>query len=105
MNDVDLDRMRWIADPHADEAVAAILGPWDETRTAARLQRVDQLNAVIRTWQSNAAVSGWSGGDAGDLAGPLRQYLSVAQPLPPWADRDRIARAARSNTAGSWVRR
>jgi len=95
MTNEELDRLRWVADPHADETVAAILGPWDETRTAERLARVDRLNALIRTWQSNAGVMAWSGSDAGDLAEPLRQYLTAAQPLPAWADRDRIARAER----------
>ena len=48
--------MQWIADPHADDAVAAILGPCG-TDDEARARRVDQLNAVIRTWQTNAGVA------------------------------------------------
>jgi len=89
--DAELDRLRWVADPHADETVAEILGPWDESRTAERFARVDELNAAIRGWQSNAAVQSWQGG--GWLAEPIQRYLSAAQPLPPWADTARIARA------------
>jgi hypothetical protein len=99
--DAELDEMQWTADPHADDTVAAILGPWDPRDTtaataAARLQRVDDLNAVIRGWQDNAGVAGWQPGAQQSAPGidtPLRQYVTAAQPLPPWADRDRIARA------------
>lgn len=106
--------MQWLADPHADDTVAAILGPWTapapraaelaasaaeataDPETAERLQRIDALNAVLRTWQDNAGVAAWRG-DAGQgisgLAGPLETYVKAGQALPPWADRERIARA------------
>jgi hypothetical protein len=86
--------MRWIADPHADETVAAILGPWDETRTAERLQRVDALNAVIRTWQTNAGVAGWRGAGADEISAPSSDTERRAA-AAAWADADRIARAER----------
>jgi hypothetical protein len=96
--------MQWIADPHADDAVAAILGPWTATADAgtdARLQRIDDLNAVIRTWQDNAGVAAWRA-DARQAAlgigKSLQRFLTAAQPLPPWADRDRIARAEKMFT-------
>jgi hypothetical protein len=89
--------MQWVADPHADEAVAAILGPWSgDAETPARLRRVDELNAVIRTWQGNASCALWrpnASHAALGIAAPLEKYVSAAQPLPPWADADRIARA------------
>ena len=89
--------MQWVADPHADDAVAAILGPWtDDAGTAQRLQRIDDLNAVIRTWQDNAGVAGWHPDTRQAALGigePLQRYVTAAQSLPPWADRDRIARA------------
>jgi hypothetical protein len=92
----DLDEMQWIADPHADNAIAAILGPWSrDADTAERLRRVDALNAVIRRWQDNASVADWRADEhaAGGIGEPLQQFLTAAQELPPWADRDRIARA------------
>jgi len=94
--DADLDEMQWVADPHADEAVAAILG---DAAPAVRMKRVDDLNTVIRTWQDNADVAAWHG-DAGqpELGEPLRRYLSVAHSLPPWAERDRIERAEKMFT-------
>jgi hypothetical protein len=111
-----LDEMQWIADPHADDAVAAILGPWPAVRAdappprlaasaleaagdpdaARRLLRIEALNTVIRSWQDNAGVAEWradASQSAAGLADPLEAYVSVAGELPPWADRGRIARA------------
>jgi hypothetical protein len=112
--DAVLDEMQWLADPHADDAVTAILGPWPapapragplaasaeaataDPETAAQLKRIDELNAILRTWQDNEGVASWRG-DAGQSASgigdPLQRYVAAAQPLPPWADRDRITRA------------
>jgi hypothetical protein len=92
----DLDEMQWMADPHADNAIAAILGAWSrDADTAERLRRVDALNAVIRRWQDNASVADWRADEhaAGGIGAPLQQFVTAAQELPPWADRDRIARA------------
>src|SRR5258708_7569021 len=85
--------MQWAADPHADDTVAAILGP---LTGAERLKRVDDLKAVTRTWQDNAGVAAWRAAPPPAALGmgqALQRYLAVAQTLPPWADRDRIARA------------
>ena len=109
--------MQWIADPLADEAVAAILGPWtapaagglanspaEATRdavTGTRLQRVADLNAVIRTWTDNASVLEWQPDDraiALGIAEPLRRYLAAARPLPAWAQASRIANAEKMFT-------
>lgn len=95
-SDAELDAFQWIADPHADDAVAAILGPWVEGDESARFRRVDELNAVIRSWQSNAEVAGWrpdAHQSATALGDPLLKYATAAQSLPEWADRERIARA------------
>ena len=93
---LDLDKMQWVADPHADDAIEAILGASTAPRTAERLRRLDELNAVVRTWQDNAGVAAWRT-DARlaelGIGEPLQRYVTAAQPLPPWADRDRIARA------------
>jgi hypothetical protein len=93
----DLDSQQWIADPHADDTVAAIVGDWtDEGATAERLRRIDALNAVIRTWQDNAGVAAWKADaaqTASGIGGPLERYVTAAQPLPEWANPVRIARA------------
>lgn len=95
-SDADLEKLQWVADPHADDTIAAILGPeTGDSAASERLLRVDELNAIIRAWQDNADVAAWNPGpgvpDA--IADPLQRYLTVARSLPPWADRDRIARA------------
>ena len=95
--------MQWVADPHADDAVEAILGPWPQAcgegpELAGRMARVEALNAAIRDWQDNAGVAGWRappGLAASGLAAPLERYVTAAQPLPEWADPARILRAER----------
>jgi ER-bound oxygenase mpaB/B'/Rubber oxygenase, catalytic domain len=112
----DLDEMQWIADPPADETVAAIVGPWPEAPmraqanplaataeaaaadpdTAARLRRIDDLNAAVRNWQDNAGVLGWRADSQQLTSGigtPLQRYVGAASPLPDWAEPDRILRA------------
>ena len=109
--------MQWVADPHADDTVAAILGPWpvpapqapsagglaasaaqatSAADIASRMQRIDDLNAALRAWQDNAGVAGWRS-DARQAAmgigDPLQRYVSAAAPLPDWADPKRIERA------------
>ena len=90
-SDADLERLQWVADPHADDTIAAIVA---DAGTEEGLRRIDELNAVIHAWQDNASVANWRP-DArqGDLAEPLLRYVSVARSLPPWADPARIARA------------
>lgn len=110
-----LDEMQWVADPHADDAVAGVLGPWPQNpplrsgplaasaeaitadpETQSRLDRVEELNLVFKGWGSNKQVEDWSPSkslvDSG-LDKPIKSYTAAAQPLPPWADRERIARA------------
>lgn len=93
--DAELDAMQWVADPHADDAIAAATCRCD---TRERLRRIDALNAAIRAWEDNAAVAAWQPGP--ELSGTgmgeaLQAYLAAAQALPEWADRERIARAER----------
>jgi hypothetical protein len=95
-SDAELDAFQWVADPHADDTVAAILGPWVEGDEAARFKRVDELNAVIRSWQDNREVAAWRPDPrqaATRIGDPLQKYVTAAQALPEWADRERIARA------------
>ena len=98
--EADLAAMQWEADPHADDAVEAIMGPWPQDagsaapEIAVRLRRIDDVNAAMRAWQDNAHVASWRGTavDAG-LRAPLERYVEVARALPPWAEVDRIRRA------------
>lgn len=116
--DARLDEGQWVGDPHADEAVAAIIGPWPargaamkaaplaasaaaataDAGSAPAWRRIDELNAAARTWRDNAAVAGWRADPQQSAAGigeALQQYVSAAQALPDWADPARIARAER----------
>lgn len=112
--DAQLDAMQRVGDPLADDAIAAILGacpaagPGEladsaaaatcDASTAARLRRVDTLNAVIRAWRDNADVAAWRADPAvagSGMAGPLERYLAVARSLPDWAEPERIRRAER----------
>jgi hypothetical protein len=93
MTDAELDAMQWQADPHADAAIAAATRGCD---TEERLRRIDALNGVIRAWQDNAGVGGWRPDAAlasTAMGEALHRYVGAAQPLPPWADAARIARA------------
>ncbi len=92
-SDAFLDEMQWVADPHADDTVAAIVGT---LAGAERLARIDDLNVVIRTWQDNAGVAAWRptpAQPAPGMAVALQAYVAAARPLPDWAQPDRIARA------------
>jgi len=87
-----LDAAQAQGDPPADLALATLL---DGTEPAEAFRRVDALNAVIRRWSTNDSVAGWRP-DAGVdpvVAEALTRYVGLARDLPPWADRDRIARA------------
>ena len=68
--------MQWVADPPADEAIAAVLGHWTVPDTA----RIDALNQTLRGWRDNADAA-------------AQQLIPGADALPPWAERERIARA------------
>jgi len=91
--DADLDALQWVADPHADATIEAATRGADP---AERLRRIDALNGVIRRWQDNAGVAGWrpeAGLGATPTGEALARYVTAAQPLPAWAELERIARA------------
>ncbi|HKW85144.1 MAG TPA: oxygenase MpaB family protein [Burkholderiaceae bacterium] len=101
-----LDRMQYEADPLADRAIAAILGPWPRphaTLTRAELSaenaaRSKQLAAVSRVfddWKDNASVARWVArpDTPADVAAAIEAYLHAAPGLPAWADPAKIRRA------------
>jgi hypothetical protein len=112
--DAHLDAMRRVADPHADQAITAILGSCpsapveclaDSAAAAAcgaaaagRLRCVDKLNGVVRGWRDNADVATWRADGAQlppGMAAALEEYLKAARALPDWAEPQRIERAQR----------
>src|SRR5579862_5066272 len=112
--DAHLDAMRRVADPHADDAITAILGTCPEAPVecladsaaaaacgegaAGRLRCVEKLNAVIRGWRDNADLAAWRP-DAAQvgpgMAAALERYVATARHLPEWADPQRLERAQR----------
>ena len=116
-SDAELAEWQWVADPHADEAVAAIVGPWPAHRhaleaaplavsaqaatsdpeSAGAWRRIGELNAAMSSWRDNAAVVGWRADSQMDavVSGAIERYVTAASPLPAWAEPERIARAER----------
>lgn len=104
-----LERMRWRADPLADEVVAAIVGPWPEVPadaggeqtlrlTAAAWQRLGAVNRLFGHWQDNASLADWRVTDTSippDIAARLEDYVRRAQVLPDWVDPAQIDAAER----------
>jgi hypothetical protein len=101
-----LDRMQYEADPLADAAIAAILGPWQSVHAAAtpaelvaanaeRWQLLADVSRVFEDWTDNASVAHWSARPATPpaVARAIEQFLHSAPSLPAWADRAKIARA------------
>jgi hypothetical protein len=93
--DLELDRAQFSADPLADDAVAAALGPWSETGIDERLARIGTLNRLIGSWRINADLVGWQAGPGVpvEMAQALQQFVATARLLPDWADPVKITRA------------
>jgi len=96
MNGPDLDRMQHVADPLADDTVAAVLGAWADVGIAERLERIRVMNRLIGGWKTNGDLVGWRATGDGvtpGIAAPLEAYVQAGRELPRWMDTDRIARA------------
>jgi ER-bound oxygenase mpaB/B'/Rubber oxygenase, catalytic domain len=93
-----LDLASRLADPLADDTIAAIIGPWLNEKScldAAALQRIAQVNRLMATWDTNASLQHWQAPpdtDA-DLARTLQAYLRTGSALPGWADQKKVVRA------------
>ena len=86
------------ADPAADRAVAALVGPWEAGGAVVGegARRLAQANRLMAGWTHNAALEGdWSAGSGADPAvtRTLEDYLAQGRRLPDWADVDKIRRA------------
>jgi len=101
-----LDRMQFEADPVADAAVAAILGPWQDVHAATthaemlsanarQWELLGAVNRVFEDWKDNASVARWSPrpDTPPEVARAVAGYLRDAGSLPSWADAAKIARA------------
>jgi hypothetical protein len=97
-DDAALERLRVHADPIADNAVAAMLGPWDDgAGEAENLARLAAANRAIAGWRHNADLVDWQAPDGTPepVARALAGYLAATRGLPDWADAATIARAER----------
>jgi hypothetical protein len=87
-----------LADPLADNTIAAIIGPWPDGKSsldAAALQRITQVNRLMATWDTNASLQNWQAPPDTDaqLALTLQAYLREGSALPGWADQKKVERA------------
>ncbi|MFA6262758.1 MAG: DUF2236 domain-containing protein, partial [Bacteroidia bacterium] len=94
--DAQLAQLRFIADPTADDAVAAMLRQWPE-HEADNLLRLAAANRAIASWKTNADLTGWRApaGTPPPVADAMAAYLQSANHLPDWADATLIQRAER----------
>jgi ER-bound oxygenase mpaB/B'/Rubber oxygenase, catalytic domain len=87
-----------IADPLADDTIAAIIGSWplgSDSLDAAALARIGVVNRLMMTWGNNASLANWQAPADTDphIAQTLQQYLRTGSTLPGWADRAKVERA------------
>jgi mpaB/rubber oxygenase-like protein len=85
-----LHAMQWMADPPADDAIAAMLLGAGQ---GAREKLAEDLNKVMSAWQDNGDVDAWQpdGDTPPAIAGPLLRFVTEARKLPDWADPKRLA--------------
>ena len=94
----DLAAMAVVADPSADETIAAlIVGQADDSAVAGPgADRLAQASQLMSAWTHNAALApGWAAGREADPAvvAALEAYVARTRALPDWADPIKIARA------------
>lgn len=77
------------ADPPADRAIAAIVGPWTDAQGAMGpgMARLGQATRLMAGWTTNASLRGWSPAAGADpiVVTALQAYLAEAGSLPDWA--------------------
>jgi hypothetical protein len=89
----DLDLMQRVADPLADDTVAAALGAWDNTGIAERFARIGAMNRLLGGWKCNADLVDWHAVGEGvtpEMATALEAYVAAGRVLPDWLDRDQV---------------
>jgi hypothetical protein len=102
-----LDRMQYVADPPADDAISRIVGPWqvlgadataEQLRSAheRQWQRLAQATRLLAQMNSNQGLADWAPEGENidpDIAAALQAYVRSNQSLPPWADVAKLQRA------------
>lgn len=96
--EVPLAPMTLQADPLADHAVAALIGPWSEGGAAQGpgARRLAEATRRMAGWTHNGALADAVPDDApGDpvVNDALRTYLAAGRQLPDWADAAKVERA------------
>lgn len=105
--DALLDRLQHVADPPADDAVAAIVGDWQNLPPDADVQAVrdahggqwkklGQATALLNTLGTNGTLEQWPGKEPeGDdeVFRTVQHFVRAQQALPDWADTAKLQRA------------
>ncbi len=103
--DARLAHLQYAADPHADDAITAMLGDAPPALNgqapgaaalAQHLALIGQVNQQLGTWTTNGSLQAWQPGHPGlptAVTQALQTYLQQGQALPQWADASKIARA------------
>jgi hypothetical protein len=77
------------ADPPADRAVAAIVGPWTDAQGAMGpgIARLGQATRLMAGWTTNASLRAWVPGADADpvVVAALQAFLAETRALPEWA--------------------
>ena len=102
-----LQKMQFLADPAADDAVARIVGDWsvlpaqasaDALRAAhlAQWQRLAEATRLLEQLGNNGSLASWApqanGIDAG-IVRAVQDFVQANQALPAWADATKLQRA------------
>lgn len=95
---LNLSASDMLADPLADDTIAAIIGAWpvaDECLDATALERIGLVNRLMASWDTNASLQNWQAPEGTDpiVARYLQTYLQQGSALPAWADRAKVQRA------------
>ncbi|NML42778.1 carotenoid biosynthesis protein [Ramlibacter sp. G-1-2-2] len=88
---IDWEAATLQADPLADQAVAAIVGPWEPGAQppAAAMARLGQATRLLASWTTNASIANWTPpapGNDPQVVAALQAYLAAAGPAPDWMD-------------------
>lgn len=91
---------RWHTDPISDDAVAGIIGPWNERAPMDNAAPWANLRSAIRHFPENLCndqLLEWKAVDTfadREVRGVLEHYVRAVGRLPAWADLDKIERAS-----------
>ncbi len=97
---IDIGAMEQVADPLADDTVAAWMGNWTAGEPAEQAQardaRIQTASRLMAGWTHNGALTNWTPAEADAdpmVVSALQAYLQTAAALPDWVDAAQVARA------------